>query len=82
MQDFDNVVPLEVNGKKWGWHPLSHIFTRIPSLQALDPTFLWTHNNNEAITICEEFVTWKGLVCSPQMPWWTRFFRFYRFSRG
>jgi hypothetical protein len=41
MQDFDQVVTLEVKQRKWGWHPLFHIFTTIPSLWALaPPTFL------------------------------------------
>jgi len=82
MQDFDGVVALEVNGRKWGWHPLSHIFTRIPSLQALAPTFLWTHNNNEAITICDGICNMERVGMFSPMPWCARFFRHYRFSRG
>jgi hypothetical protein len=40
MQDFDQVVAPEVEGTKWGWYQLFHIFTIIPSLQALAPPFL------------------------------------------
>jgi hypothetical protein len=53
MQDFDQVIILEVERRKWGWHPLFHIFTTIPLLRTLAPTFLWTHNNNEAISMCD-----------------------------
>jgi hypothetical protein len=34
-----------------GLAPLFHIFTTIPFLWAFAPTFPWTHNNNEAMTI-------------------------------
>ncbi len=82
MQDFDEVVALEVNIRKWGWHSLSHIFTRISSLQALAPTFLWTHNNNEAITICDEICNMERVGMFSPMPWCARFLRLYTFSRG
>jgi hypothetical protein len=32
MWDFDGVVALEVEQRKWGWHPLFDIFTTIPSI--------------------------------------------------
>jgi hypothetical protein len=51
MRDFDAIVALKVEQKKWGLHPLFHIFTTIPSLWAFGPTFPWTHNNNEAMAI-------------------------------
>jgi hypothetical protein len=31
MWDFDGVVALNVEQRKWGWHPLFDIFTTIPS---------------------------------------------------
>jgi hypothetical protein len=40
MQDFDQIVAPKVERRKWGWYPLFHIFTTIPSLQALAPPFL------------------------------------------
>ncbi len=40
MWDFDAVVALEVEQRKWGWHPLFHTFTTIPFLQALAPPSL------------------------------------------
>jgi hypothetical protein len=32
MWDFDGVVALEVERRKWGWHPWFDIFTTIPSI--------------------------------------------------
>jgi hypothetical protein len=40
MQNIDQVVALEVERRKWGWHPLFHIFMTIPLLQGLTPPFL------------------------------------------
>jgi hypothetical protein len=51
MHNFDAVVALEIKQRKWGWHSLFDIFTIVLALNALAPNFLWTHNNNEAITI-------------------------------
>jgi hypothetical protein len=52
MHNFD-VVALEIEQRKWGWHPFFDIFTIVHALKALAPNFPWTHNNNEAITICD-----------------------------
>jgi hypothetical protein len=82
MQDFDQVVTLEVKERKWGWHPLFHIFTRIPSLQALAPTFPWTHNNNEAITICDGICNMESVGIFYTMTCCARFLRVYTFSKG
>jgi hypothetical protein len=51
MHNFDIIVVLEMKQRKWKWHPLFHIFTTIFALKALAPNFLWTHSNNEAISI-------------------------------
>ncbi len=53
-RNFDGVVVPKVGLRKWGLHPLFDIFTTIPSLWALVPTFPLTHNNSEAITICDK----------------------------
>jgi len=79
MQNFDQVVALEVEWRKWSWHPLFHIFTTIPSLQALVPTFFWTHNNNEAITICDGISNMERVGVFYPMLWCARFFRLYTF---
>jgi hypothetical protein len=34
-------------------HPFFDIFITIPALKALAPNCPWTHNNNEATTICD-----------------------------
>ncbi len=81
MQDFDQVVILKVEGRKWGWHPFFHILTTIPSLCALAPTFLWTHNNNEAITICDGFCKVERVGIFYPVSWCARFFRLYTFSK-
>jgi hypothetical protein len=33
MQNFDQIVVPKVERRKWGWHPIFHIFMTIPSLQ-------------------------------------------------
>jgi hypothetical protein len=44
MQDFDILHVIEVDERKWGWHPFYHVFTSIHALQHLAPTFPWAHN--------------------------------------
>ncbi len=77
-----NCCELEVEWRKWGWHPLFDIFTTIPSLWVLAPTFPWTHNNNEAITICDRIYNMERVGMFYPMPWCVRFLKFYTFSRG
>jgi hypothetical protein len=51
MHNFDAIVVLEIKQRKWGWHPLFDIFIVVFALKAFAPNFLWTHSNNEVITI-------------------------------
>ncbi len=81
MQDFDQVIAPEVEWRKWGWHPLFDIFKTILSLQAIPPTFLWTHNNNEAITICDGICNMERVGIFYPMLWCARFLRLYTFSK-
>jgi hypothetical protein len=82
MQNFDGIVAPKVERRKWGWHLFFHIFTTIPSLRALAPTFPWTHNNNEAITICDGICNMERVGIFYLMPWCARFLRLYTFSKG
>jgi hypothetical protein len=81
MHDFDVVVALEVERRKWGWHPLFDIFTIIPTLKAFALTFPWTHNNNEAITICDGICNMERVGMFNLVPWCARFLRLYTFSK-
>jgi hypothetical protein len=81
MQKIDGIVALKVEQKKWNWHPLFHIFTTIPSLWALAPTFPWTHNNNEDITICDEICNMERVSIFYPMPWCVRFLSLYTLSK-
>jgi hypothetical protein len=81
MQNFDGIVAPEVERKKWSWHPLFHIFTTIPSLWALAPNFPCTHNNNEAITICDGICNMERVSVFYLMSWCARLLRLYTFSK-
>jgi hypothetical protein len=82
MQKFDGIVlPKVVERIKWGWHPLSHIFTTIPSLWGLAPTFPWMHNNNEVINVCDGICNMERVGIFYPMPWCARFIRLYTFSK-
>jgi hypothetical protein len=39
MWDFNGIFALEVEQRKWGWHPLFDIFITTPSLFTFGPTF-------------------------------------------
>jgi hypothetical protein len=80
MWDFDGIVAPKVEQKKWGWHPLFDIFTTIPSLWALAPTFPLTHNNNEAITRRDIIYNMERVGMFYQVSWCARFLRLYTFS--
>jgi hypothetical protein len=54
----------------------------IPSLRAFAPTFPWTRNNNEAITICDGIYNMERVVIFYPMPWCARFLRLYTFAKG
>jgi hypothetical protein len=40
LHNFDVVVALEIEQRKWGWHPLFDIFIIVPTLRALALNFL------------------------------------------
>jgi hypothetical protein len=80
--DFDGIFVSEVDWRKWGWHLLFDIFTTIPYLQALAPTFPWTHNNNEAITICDKICNMEMVGMFYLVSWYERFLKLHTFSRG
>jgi len=80
MHNFDAVVVLEVEQRKWGWHPLFDIFTIIPTLRAFVSTFPWTHSNNEVLTICEGIYNMERVGMFYLAPWCARFLRLYTFS--
>ncbi len=81
MHNFDAVVALEVEQRKWGWHPLFDIFTTILALRTFAPTFNWTHSNNEAITICDGICNMERVGMFYPVPWCVRFLRLYTFSK-
>jgi hypothetical protein len=37
VHNFDAIVALEIERRKWGWHPFFDIFTTICALRALAP---------------------------------------------
>jgi hypothetical protein len=81
MRDFDAIVAPKVERRKWGWHPLFHIFTTIPSLWAFAPIFPWTHNNNEAMTIGDRIYNMERVGMFYLVLWCARFLKFYTLSR-
>jgi hypothetical protein len=46
------------------------------------PTCPWTHNNNEAITICVGICNMESVGIFYQVPWRARFLKLYRFPKG
>jgi hypothetical protein len=46
------------------------------------PTFPWTHNNNEAITICDGIYNMERVGILYPMPWCARFLRVTHFQKG
>ncbi len=82
MHNFDAVVVLKVERRKWGWHQLFDIFTTILALKALTLTFPWTHSNNEAITICDGIYNMERVGMFYPVPWCVKFRRLYTFSKG
>jgi hypothetical protein len=54
----------------------------IPSLKALAPTFPWTHNNNEAITICDRICNMERVGIFYPLLWFARFLRLNTLSKG
>jgi hypothetical protein len=56
MQDFDILHAIEVEERKWGWHPFYHLFISIHALQHLNPTFPWAHNQEKAISLYDDVV--------------------------
>jgi hypothetical protein len=81
MHDFDAIFALEVERIKWGWHLVFDIFTTIPTLRALAPTFPWTHSNNETITIYDGIYNMEKVGMFYPVPWCARFLRLYTFSK-
>jgi hypothetical protein len=61
---------------------LFDIFTTILALRALALTFLWTHSNKEAITICDGIYNMERVGMFYPVPWCVRFLRLYTFSKG
>jgi hypothetical protein len=53
-----------------------------PCFEAFTPTFHWTHNNNEAITICDGIYNKERVSIFYLVPWCVRFLRLYTFSKG
>jgi hypothetical protein len=82
MHNFDGVVVLEVEQRKWGWHPLFDIFITILALRAFALTYPWTHSNNEAIIICDGICNMERVGMFYPVPWCVRFLRLYTFSKG
>jgi hypothetical protein len=82
MHNFDVVVALEIERRKWEWHPFFDIFTIVHALKALAPNFPWTHNNNEAITICDGIYNLERVGMFYPIPWCVKFLRLYTFSKG
>jgi hypothetical protein len=82
MHGFDVVVAPQLEQRKWGWHSLFDIFTTILALRAFAPTFPWTHNINEAITICNEIFNMERVGMFYPIPWCVRFLRLYTFLKG
>ncbi len=46
------------------------------------PTFPWTHNNNETITICDGICNMENFGIFYLVSWCARFLRLYTFSKG
>ncbi len=82
MHNFDAIVAPKIKWRKWGWHLLFDIFTTILALKALAPNFPWTHNNNEAITICDGIYNMERVGMFYLVPWCARFLKLYTFSKG
>jgi len=51
MQDFEILHAIEVEERKWVWHPFYHMFTSKHALQHLAPIFPWAHNQEEATSL-------------------------------
>jgi len=82
MQDFDILHATEVGERKWVWHPFYHLFTLIHALQRLGPTFPWAHNQEKATSLYDVMCNMKRLQMFNLVPWFTRFFKLYLFSKG
>jgi hypothetical protein len=82
VHNFDAIVALEIERRKWGWHPFFDIFTTICALRALAPNFPWIYSNNEAITICDGIYNMERVGMFYPVPWCGRLFRLYTFSKG
>jgi hypothetical protein len=61
MQDFDILHVIEVEERKWGWHPFYHLFTSIHALQCLALAFPWAHNQEEATSLYDVVCNMKRL---------------------
>jgi hypothetical protein len=53
MQEFDKLHAVKLKERKWGWHPLYHMFTSIHVFQCLAPLFPWVHSQEEATSLCD-----------------------------
>jgi hypothetical protein len=81
MQDFDILHVVEVEERKWGWHPFYHMFTSIHTLQRFVLTFPWAHNQEKATSLYDAMCDMKRLQMFDPIPWSTRFLKLYLFSK-